>query len=47
MFIDVDRLRLLHVFRNRFLQPLVPAFTVSTTVLLQYYYSTATVLLLY
>ncbi|XP_023193468.1 FSD1-like protein isoform X1 [Xiphophorus maculatus] len=28
MFIDVDRLRLLHVFRNRFLQPLVPAFTV-------------------
>ncbi|XP_043952361.1 FSD1-like protein isoform X3 [Gambusia affinis] len=28
MFIDVNRLRLLHVFRNRFLQPLVPAFTV-------------------
>ncbi|XP_007541768.1 FSD1-like protein isoform X2 [Poecilia formosa] len=28
MFIDVDRLRLLHIFRSRFLQPLVPAFTV-------------------
>lgn len=37
-FIDVDRLRLLHSFKTKFSQPLVPAFTVSTTVLLQYYY---------
>ncbi|XP_061590569.1 FSD1-like protein isoform X1 [Cololabis saira] len=28
MFIDVDRLRLLHCFRTKFSQPLVPAFTV-------------------
>ncbi|KAM9306948.1 FSD1-like protein [Pholidichthys leucotaenia] len=28
MFIDIERLRLLHVFRTKFSQPLVPAFTV-------------------
>ncbi|XP_044030973.1 FSD1-like protein isoform X2 [Siniperca chuatsi] len=30
-FIDVDRHRLLHSFKTKFSQPLVPAFTVSTT----------------
>ena len=30
IFIDVDRLRLLHAFKAKFSQPLVPAFTVST-----------------
>lgn len=29
IFIDVDRLRLLHAFKAKFNQPLVPAFTVS------------------
>ncbi|XP_038127941.1 FSD1-like protein isoform X2 [Cyprinodon tularosa] len=28
MFVDVDQLRLLHVFKSRFSQPLIPAFTV-------------------
>ncbi|KAM4719314.1 FSD1-like protein isoform 2-T2 [Anableps anableps] len=28
MFVDVDQLHLLHVFKTKFLQPLVPAFTV-------------------
>ncbi|KAK5620297.1 hypothetical protein CRENBAI_025712 [Crenichthys baileyi] len=28
MFVDVDQFRLLHVFKTKFIQPLVPAFTV-------------------
>ncbi|XP_039635415.1 FSD1-like protein isoform X2 [Perca fluviatilis] len=32
-FVDVDRLHLLHSFKTKFSQPLVPAFTVCTTLL--------------
>lgn len=35
VFIDVERLRLLHSFKTKFVQALVPAFTVSNSVTLE------------
>lgn len=41
LFVDIDHLRLLHSFKTKFSQPLVPAFTVRNTT--AQYYNTTTV----